>query len=285
VRNFRLLGQSTSGLIQVYDLVAPLDPARGATYLSRVGAIARALLTNRDDMRGFPEDPFRGRLMPALAKPVLTRRFAIKLRRTFAALLACVATSAMIMLATAVPARAGGPSPEDALPLVNFGSSKCFEPTPLNGYGDPNAIDANGLLIQQRTCETNLATQYYTFIPLGYVLLNAGEPQWYCPFCITWGTDGYFIQNKSTGLCMDARDGATSDWSVVQQWTCRNKEARSMVWYIEPGDFYGAFKVRNFNSDLCLDVRWGSSDEYAQLQQYHCTSNNASQNFNQPPPV
>jgi Ricin-type beta-trefoil lectin domain-like len=206
----------------------------------------------------------------------------MKLRRTFATLLACVATSAMIMLATP-SARAAGPSSEAPLPLVNFGSSKCFEPTPLNGYGDPNAIDANGLFIQQRTCQTNLATQYYTFIPIGYVLLNAGEPHWWCPGCITWGTDGYFIQNKSTGLCMDARDGATNDWSVVQQWTCRNKDARSMVWYIDAGDFYGAFKVRNFNSDLCLDVRGGSSDEYAQLQQYHCTSNNPAQNFNQPP--
>jgi len=105
-------------------------------------------------------------------------------------------------------------------------STSMSDPTPLNSYGDPNAIDANGLLIQQRTCEINLTTQYYTFIPLGYVLLNAGEPEWYCPNCITYGATGYFIQNKSNGLCMDARDGATSDWSVVQQWTCRNKEAR-----------------------------------------------------------
>jgi len=59
------LGQSTSGLIQVYDLVAPLDPGRAGAYLDRLGAIAIALLANRDDKRGFPEDPFRGRVMPA----------------------------------------------------------------------------------------------------------------------------------------------------------------------------------------------------------------------------
>ena len=59
------LGQSTSGLIQVYDLVAPLDPGSADTYLSRLGAIAGALLANRDDLHGFPEDPFRGRVMPA----------------------------------------------------------------------------------------------------------------------------------------------------------------------------------------------------------------------------
>jgi hypothetical protein len=59
------IGQSTAALIQVHDLVAPLDPVKAATYLSRLGAIAGALLANRDDKRGFREDPFRGRVMPA----------------------------------------------------------------------------------------------------------------------------------------------------------------------------------------------------------------------------
>ena len=59
------IGQYTSGLIQVYDLVVPLDPVRATTYLCRLGAIAGALLANRDDTRGFPKDPFRGRVMPA----------------------------------------------------------------------------------------------------------------------------------------------------------------------------------------------------------------------------
>ena len=72
--------------------------------------------------------------------------------------------------------------------------------------------------------------------------------------------------NGFSNLCLDARDGAKADWSVVQQWTCKDKNARSMVWYTEPGDFPRALKVRNFNSDLCLDVREGSSDEFAQAQ-------------------
>lgn len=59
------LGQKTSALIQVYDLVLPLDLDRATKYLTRLGAIATALLANRDDKRGFPEDPFRGRVMPA----------------------------------------------------------------------------------------------------------------------------------------------------------------------------------------------------------------------------
>ena len=68
-----ILWQSISGLIQVYDLVAPLDPVRATTYLSRLGAIAGALLANRDDIRGFPEDPFRGRVMPAWGAPTANR--------------------------------------------------------------------------------------------------------------------------------------------------------------------------------------------------------------------
>jgi hypothetical protein len=59
------LGQQTSALIQVYDLVLPLNLDQATTYLTRLGAIASALLANRDDKRGFPEDPFRGRVMAA----------------------------------------------------------------------------------------------------------------------------------------------------------------------------------------------------------------------------
>ena len=58
-------GAQAAALIQVYDLVLPLDLGRAATYLSRLGAIADALLANRDDKRGFPADPFRGRVMAA----------------------------------------------------------------------------------------------------------------------------------------------------------------------------------------------------------------------------
>jgi hypothetical protein len=59
------IGQMTAALAQMVDLVAPLDLVRTTTYLSRLGAIASALLANRDDKRGFPVDPFRGRVMPA----------------------------------------------------------------------------------------------------------------------------------------------------------------------------------------------------------------------------
>ena len=64
--DYWFLDRMISGLIQVYDLVAPLDSDQAATYLFRLGAFANALLANRDDHKHPPrEDPFRGRVMPA----------------------------------------------------------------------------------------------------------------------------------------------------------------------------------------------------------------------------
>ena len=206
----------------------------------------------------------------------------MKIRRGIARLLACVATSAII-LATPLSARADGPATDG--PLINTGSGKCFEPTPQSGHSD-----WAGLPIQQRTCGPRVIhpdgtadppTQFYQFESQGQVDFN--DQPW-CPpliICVHPGATGFLIRNLGTGLCLDARDGATTDGSVVQQWTCRDKNARSMVWYVESGDFPGMFKLRNFNSDLCLDVRGGASDEFAQLQQFHCTSNNLAQEFSQ----
>lgn len=168
------------------------------------------------------------------------------------------------------------------MPLINTGSAKCFEPTPQGGSA--------GLPIQQRSCSPNVIRhtgtidrpiQYYQFQSQGHVAFNdQGWFGWLCWNCIPAGTTGYLVRNLDTGLCLDVRDGSKSDWAVVQQWTC-NKNARSMLWYIEPGDFPGMFKVRNFNSGRCLDVKGGSSAENAQLQQYHCNSTNLAQNFSQ----
>ena len=62
---FWYIGPFPAALIQVYDLVLPLDLDRAATYLTRLGTIAGTLLANRDDKRGNPADPFRGRVMAA----------------------------------------------------------------------------------------------------------------------------------------------------------------------------------------------------------------------------
>jgi hypothetical protein len=195
----------------------------------------------------------------------------------------CLVATAIISAATPLPATADTPLDDHQnMPLINMGSGKCFEPTVQAG---PSNL--NGLLIQQHTCSPHVIQptdsidrpiQWYQFQSQGYVAFN--DQGWFpCPGCIPKGTTGYLIRNLDTNLCLDARDGAKTDQSVVQQWECRDRNARSMMWYVEAGDFPGMFKVRNFNSDLCLDVRASSWDELAQLQQYHCTSNNVAQNF------
>ena len=219
----------------------------------------------------------------------------MKIRRGIAALLACVATSAMpppAARAQYCPADLihDGLCTEYPIPLINIGSRKCFSPTPQDHYlGD-------GLPIQQRICATRVNERYDIFYYIFEPVRFDEPPPWYCPGCIHLVTTRYFIRNKVTRQCVDARDGAKNDWSIVQQWSCRDKSApqnaRSMVWDSVPGDFYSdgihslgitgrSFKLKNFNSGLCLDVRSGSSDEFAQLQQYHCTSNNPAQNFYQ----
>ena len=60
-----IFDQCYSGLIQVHDLVAPVDFDTSVVYLQRLGAIAGALLAERDDIAPYFEDPFRGRVMPA----------------------------------------------------------------------------------------------------------------------------------------------------------------------------------------------------------------------------
>ena len=61
-------GRRISALVQMYDLVAPLNATQAARYLERLGHIAGALLDNRDDARGLPDvaaDAFRDCVMPA----------------------------------------------------------------------------------------------------------------------------------------------------------------------------------------------------------------------------
>ena len=210
------------------------------------------------------------------------REYFMKIRRGIVGLLACVVTPAMILVATSLSARADDLLDDHQhMPLINIGSAKCFEPT-------GGSSDWAGLPVQQRTCSPlviqpqgtiDRPIQYYQFQDQGYVAFN--DQGWFpCWGCIPDGTTGYLIRNLDTNLCLDVFDGSKSDWAIVQQWTC-DKNARSMLWYVEPGDFPSMFKVRNFNSDRCLDVKGGSSAEYAQLQQYHCNSTNLAENFSQ----
>src|SRR5262249_25600825 len=52
-------------LIKMYDLLLPIDRVRAFRFLDRLRAMSNVLLANRDDHRGAPVDPFRGRVMQA----------------------------------------------------------------------------------------------------------------------------------------------------------------------------------------------------------------------------
>jgi hypothetical protein len=204
----------------------------------------------------------------------------MSLRRIIALLLAgLVAALALVVMPT--PASAAEPDSR-SLPLINYGSGKCFEPSEPSGH-----VEWAGVPIKQRTCQ-NTALDNWTFESVGFITFNGGEPPWWCiPLptvsCDPIGQLGYHIKNQLTGLCLDARDGATTDGSVVQQWTCGSTSARSMLWWVEDGDYPSQINIMNFRSDLCLDVRAGSLADGAQLQQYHCTDENTAQNFYQNP--
>ena len=66
-------GALTSALVQVYDLVASIDPDQALPYLSRLGAIASAILANRDDKKNRPPDLTRGRVMKSWGSPTFNR--------------------------------------------------------------------------------------------------------------------------------------------------------------------------------------------------------------------
>lgn len=89
----------------------------------------------------------------------------------------------------------------------------------------------------------------------------------------------YHFVNRGSGQCLDDRDGATADWSPVQQWTCNNTST-TMLW--RPQELGGPYYIERFvneRSGKCLDVRSGSLDPGAVIQIYHCTSNNGAQSF------
>lgn len=77
--------------------------------------------------------------------------------------------------------------------LENVGNHKCLQP--VNGSLDPGAA------IVQEPCDDVSSAQRWTFISLG-------------------GTR-YHFKNKSSGLCLDARGGATNG-TPIEQWTCNS---------------------------------------------------------------
>ena len=96
--------------------------------------------------------------------------------------------------------------------FVNVNSGKCLVPDQSNFFGD-------GDLVVQRTCNDTVG-QTWEAIPLGLkTFWDYGGGTHYA----------YRIVNAGSGLCLDDRDGVTSDGATVQEWTC-NTTSTTMQW-------------------------------------------------------
>jgi len=140
----------------------------------------------------------------------------------------------------------------------NMGSGLCLQPeteAPWNGLG----------IVQQPCNEADLF-QRWSFQT---VRLDYGKP------------GIYLIINTGSGQCLDDRDGATADWSPVQQWSC-NFTSTTMQWMlVDPGRPLIGLQYKNVRTGKCLDVRGGSLQPGAVLQIYHCTSTPTAPNYAQ----
>jgi hypothetical protein len=114
--------------------------------------------------------------------------------------------------------------------IVNVNSGKCLVPS-------PDAPLSNGDLVVQRTCDGTVG-QAWELVPIGTKRFIPG---------LFFHVDhaAYRIVNAGTGLCLDDRDGVSSDGATVQEWEC-NTTSTTMQW--------GGFSDVNGNN-LIANVR------------------------------
>jgi len=123
--------------------------------------------------------------------------------------------------ATAGPAAAAAPMniPPSVFSegfLVNANSGKCLVPSRDNPMG-------NGDLVVQLPCDGTTG-QAWEFEPVGNQLfINELWPLHNVVLA------SFHIVNAGTGLCLDDRDGVSSDGAAVQEWAC-NSTNTSMMW-------------------------------------------------------
>ena len=94
-------------------------------------------------------------------------------------------------------------------------SGKCLQPS-------SDAPLDNGDLVVQRTCNNTVPAQIWTLTPIGSrtfisrLFFKVTHP-------------AYRISNANSGLCLDDRDGTSSDGATVQQWDCSDTST-TMQW-------------------------------------------------------
>jgi hypothetical protein len=150
------------------------------------------------------------------------------------------------------------PDPEEVpgfFKIVNSGSGRCLERNG-DGLGEP--------ILQQDCVENALDPRFNNQL---WVQSPATDKD---------GLKRFQIASRlPTNLCLDVRDGANADRTVVQQWEC-NLHHPSKRWefhVLVPNTF---FKLRSEIGRRCLDVAGGSLEPGAQIQIFRCTEDNSN---------
>jgi hypothetical protein len=192
-----------------------------------------------------------------------------KLHRTVFSL-AGLALAAGTALSAAPPAGAATtalmdfPSGRTTGYIVNVNSGLCLQPSGENFFG-------NGDPIVQRGCNGSVA-QLWVLVPIGTKSFYSG---------VFFSVDhaSHRIFNAGSGLCLDDRDGISSDGAAVQQWAC-NTTSTTMQWGAFP-DLNGNHVIANVRASnkrshlIVLGVEGESVFEDAPVQLFEA---------GQPPP-
>ena len=172
------------------------------------------------------------------------------------ALLAGAALNGAPAASAATTAPLSFPSQVSQGVIVNANSGKCLEPSHEDFFG-------NGDLVVQRACDRGI-NQIWKVTPIG--TKNFGGS--WIPIHIP----AYRISNVVSGLCLDDRDGVTSDGATVQQWAC-NTTSTTMMWgdnYFLNHDGTTLINLRASNKRnptlMALEVASGSTADNVPLQ-------------------
>jgi hypothetical protein len=139
--------------------------------------------------------------------------------------------------------------------IVNVHSGKCLEPSNDDFFG-------NGDLVVQRPCDGTVA-QAWELVPIGTKRFIPGT-------FFHVDHPGYRIVNAASGLCLDDRDGVSSDGAAVQEWTC-NTTSTTMQWGgfndVNGNNLIANVRASNNRDDLItLEVASGSTANEVPVQ-------------------
>ena len=138
--------------------------------------------------------------------------------------------------------------------IEHSSNGACIEPSHEDFFG-------NGDPVVQRRCD-NSAGQVWQLVPVGKRTFDSGGLQYVLP--------ASHIVNAATGLCLDDRDGVSSDGATVQQWECNNTST-TMIWGTW-GDITTAFPIINLRASnkahhfMVLEVASRSNEVDVPLQ-------------------